>query len=115
MTSSAQKTHAVVKEDMQLSAKVNLRIKEQEKTKGYQHCGESTRISAFKAEFEKLRDENQAYAEKSDNLSGRFYRHSETSTLFPLLQASSLLMKIDKEFGKEKGVSKALLKQQQHQ
>ncbi|KAL0590033.1 hypothetical protein ABG067_002000 [Albugo candida] len=71
MTSSSQKMHAFVKEDMRLSAKVNdhQESREQEKTKGYRDCEESTCISAFKAEFEKLRAEKQAYMKQLDSLS----------------------------------------------
>lgn len=95
--------HAFVKEDMRLSAKVNdhQESREQEKTKGYRDCEESTCISALKADFEKLRAEKQACMEGLDSLSDRLYRHNEARTLLQLLQAPFFLTKYE-YIGKEK-------------
>ncbi|CCI10393.1 unnamed protein product [Albugo candida] len=117
ITSISQQMNAFEKENRELRAQVNdLQISSQQAdSKEDRDCEESTRISALEAEVEKVRAENQAYAEQVDNLSGRLYRHTEASTLSQSLKAPSFLTKIYKDVGKAKVVLEAQLKQQKHQ
>nr|CCA20801.1 conserved hypothetical protein [Albugo laibachii Nc14] len=112
VTSISQQLNAFEKENMELRAKLNDLQLSSKVQVDYRVCQKASRIDALEAEVEKLRIENQAYVEQVDGLSGRLYRHTETSTSF---KAPSFLTKIYQDVGKAKVVLEAQLKHQKQQ